>query len=196
MSKAGSSAPDGAPKSKPSRESLDPAPETAAIPPTPILKGPPVPGAPDPSLAEGGKQSKGTSSKASPDGGGTVETTGRRSVFRSIRRQLTDEELGQTGSQKLILDGLERAENNCEEYKVYVDKYHAAEKERCILHERLKHRALMNDLCDLAYVTGSILLGLSAGLFERIPDKWVGGALGVLGLLLVGGAFFTKRAKR
>jgi hypothetical protein len=40
-------------------------------------------------------------------------TTGRRQAFRDLRRQLTDEDLGSAGVQKLLLDELERAESQC-----------------------------------------------------------------------------------
>lgn len=62
------------------------------------------------------------------EGGPTVPAAGRRSSFRDIRRQLTEEELKQTGVQKLVIEDFERAEMECEALRSYVDRFHEADK--------------------------------------------------------------------
>src|SRR6266446_3044623 len=67
----------------------------------------------------------------------TTSATGRRPSFRDIRRQLTEEELRQPGVQKLLIEDFERAENECELLRSYIDKYHQADKLVGILNEKL-----------------------------------------------------------
>ena len=54
---------------------------------------------------------------------------GRQQVFRDLRRQLSAEELTQTGVHKLILEELERLDIQCQDLRAYVDRFHAADKE-------------------------------------------------------------------
>src|SRR5258707_29952 len=78
--------------------------------------------------------------------GPTAPASGRRSSFRDIRRQLTDEELKQTGAQKLIIEDFERAESECEVLRGYIQMFHEADKQVAVLTEKLKSNVVMEIL--------------------------------------------------
>src|SRR5258708_6140348 len=67
-----------------------------------------------------------------------TETTGRRQVFRDIRRQLEEGDLASKGVQKLLLNELETSEGDCEALRAYVERFHEADKRAAVLDERLK----------------------------------------------------------
>jgi hypothetical protein len=92
------------------------------------------------------------------------EPKARRALSR-LKRELTDEELSSPGVQKLLLDSLERAEEENTDLKSFRDRYYDSDKQRGILGEKLKtHIAL--DVVS----TGCIAVGAAAIVYA--PVAW------------------------
>jgi|TARA_R100000501_G_C2541867_1_gene60274 hypothetical protein len=61
-------------------------------------------------------------------------------TFARIKRELSDDELGQTGFQKMQMDNVERLEEECFELRGYIERYHEADKQVGVLNEKLKSK--------------------------------------------------------
>jgi hypothetical protein len=129
-----------------------------------------------------------------PQGALTAPANGRRGSLRDIRRQLTEEELKQTGVQKLVIEDFERAEMECDALRAYVEKFHEADKCVGIMTEKLKVDK------GLEIITGVGLIGGGA-IFSLAPSFWAVNtfqgvaALGI-GTLFVGGSILAKVVQR
>jgi hypothetical protein len=119
--------------------------------------------------------------------GPTAPSSGGRPAFREIQRQLSDEELQQTGVQKLLLDNFERADSECVSLREYVEKYHKADKENEALRARLKTNVAMEILTAAGVAAGSSIISLAPSLFPAGSDgRSFGVAIGLV--LLLGSA--------
>lgn len=99
-----------------------------------------------------------------------------------MRRQLGDDELAQSGAQKLLIDMLEQAEQEKDEYKAFVPKYYEAESRASMLNEKLNSVTAVEVLHGTVVALGGILMGQSTYANTLF---WVGAALIV-------GAGFSK----
>jgi hypothetical protein len=108
----------------------------------------------------------------------TVPTSGKRQSLLNIRRQLTNEELSQSGTQKMLLEMLEEAENHGESMKNFEAKYYTADKQSAILNEKLNADRSIEVFFGTGIGLGGAILGLS-------PFFWsLGSIYGALCLLL------------
>jgi len=95
----------------------------------------------------------------------TVPASGTRVSFRNIARQLNNEELCHPGVVKLIIENLDRAEEECEQLRSYVEKFHGADIERSVLKEQLKSSKAL----DAAF---AVLIGLGCAAIGVTPSFW------------------------
>jgi hypothetical protein len=91
-----------------------------------------------------------------------VPNSGKRSSFRDIRRQLSEEELRQTGVQKLIIEDFERAEADCEALRTYVELYHDKDKEAATLSEKLKTNLALEIVTAAMLAAGGGIVSLAS----------------------------------
>lgn len=117
----------------------------------------------------------------------TEDVPKARSALSRLKRELSDEELGQPGVQKLLLDYLFRAEEENATLRSIREKYHEADKENGILREKLKTGNAM-DLISIGTLTiGGVVLGSATSVWASQPTGWiallVGVALIVLGIV-------------
>lgn len=123
---------------------------------------------------------------------GTALPSGRRQAFRDVRRQLTDDDLQSPGVHKLILDELERAETECDQYRAYLERYHEADRKAAVLEEKLRPSRAVDVLFGVGVGVGSAIMGLA-------PTFWMVQPLGQLclavGAVLVVGATIGKLTK-
>jgi hypothetical protein len=119
--------------------------------------------------------------------------SGRRQAFQDLKRGLTDTELASTGTQKLLLDMLECAEAERDEYKQFVGKFHEADKRTGVLEEKQQTNRTNEVMFGVMVGVGGTAIGLA-------PAIWDNGARGPLwcilcagvGLALIGGASFAR----
>lgn len=95
-----------------------------------------------------------------------TETTGRRQVFRDIRRQLEEGDLASKGVQKLLLNELETSEGDCEALRAYVERFHEADKRAAVLDERLKTNTGMEIMFAVGLAVGGALIGWAPTLWD------------------------------
>ena len=91
----------------------------------------------------------------------TVTSTGKRQVFKDIRRQLQDADLASPGVQKLLLDELEQKEAECEILESYIDRFHVADKRAAVLEEKLKTQNAIEVFFAVGMTLGGAIVGLA-----------------------------------
>lgn len=119
--------------------------------------------------------------------------TGKRAALRDLRRELSDNELSNSGVQKLLLEMLENADDECERLRTLADAFYSADKKCAVLTEKVRtHKAI-----DVFFGAG---VGLGGGIIGLAPFFWDTGqghgwmAL-LLGALLVSGATVGRLVK-
>jgi len=88
----------------------------------------------------------------------------RRALSR-LKRELTDEELSSPGVQKLLLDSLERSEEENAALKRFRDKFYESDKQKGVLEEKLKTHVALEMVS-----TGCIAVGAAALVY--VPVAW------------------------
>lgn len=117
---------------------------------------------------------------------------GRRS-FAGARRELTDEEMANTGVVKILLDDTERLEGECAVLRDYVEKFHLSDKRSAILHEKLKPQTAIDLFSGAALAVGSAMVGFAPGAWKQQPTAWM--AL-LLGCVLIIAGIIAKRVSK
>jgi hypothetical protein len=85
---------------------------------------------------------------------------------------------------KILMDELEQAEADRDEYKGYVDRYHEADKRALILAERLKTSKAFEILSNAWLALGGAIIGLVPSQWDpHVP--WRGQATLAIGVLLL-----------
>jgi len=90
-----------------------------------------------------------------------VSTRGKMTSFVGIRRQLTEDELKSPAVQKLLLDMLEEAAADRDEYKAYVEAFHEADKRASVFSERLNADKSIEVFFGFGMGIGGILCGFA-----------------------------------
>ena len=108
--------------------------------------------------------------------------------YSKIRRELSDEDLGNTAVQKLILSEIDRLEIEITKLEIYQDKFHEADKQSAILNEKLKSNNSHEILYSFCLAVGSAIMGLST-LFPIREEGWI---FLVVGSLLLIGSILSK----
>jgi len=130
-------------------------------------------------------------SQSQPDESGAqrVETQipKTRKALSLVKRELSESDLKNPGVQKMLMDDLERAEDEISELKTYRDKFYTADRDLAVTKEKLKTRWSIELI-----TTGCIALG--AAVLANLPEAWkhqpygwlvlvIGGTLTVVGIL-------------
>lgn len=121
--------------------------------------------------------------RSTSDASTAVSTTGRRQAFQDLKRQLTEVNLAEPGTQKLILDMLINAEAERDDLKIFVAQYYDADKRASILQEKLKGNRLNEILTTSGVGFGFALIGLTPTLWDA--PKYGGPICLAIGALLV-----------
>ena len=103
-----------------------------------------------------------------------------RQSFRRLSRELSPEDLRETGTQKMILDLLDQLEEENDEQKEFKEKFHERDKDVAVLRERLKKSTAQDIVIGATLAGGSLILGH----LPSLPDGWVAPVVG--GLLVAG----------
>jgi hypothetical protein len=109
----------------------------------------------------GTEQDEAADEAPSENGGETPpQLKGRRSFSRA-RRELTDEELGHPAVQKMMMDELDRLDGENGELKLYVEKFHGADKNSAILSEKLKKENAREIVFGAMMTIGAAAIGFA-----------------------------------
>jgi len=123
----------------------------------------------------------------------SVPNTGRRQSVRNVARQLNPEELTNSGVIKLIIENLDRAEDDCEGFELYVDRFHGADKQCAVFAEKLRTQASIEVAFGVGVGLGCALIGLSPSLWDA---SYKGPMILAMGILLVLGGVAVRVIKR
>ncbi|MCX6995687.1 MAG: hypothetical protein NTV49_01035 [Kiritimatiellaeota bacterium] len=123
-----------------------------------------------------------------------VSTSGKMTSFTGIRRQLTDDELKSPAVQKLLLDMLEDAARDRDEYKTFVQSFHEADKRASVLAERLNADRSVEVFFGAGMGIGGVLCGF-APVFWAISSSY-GIMCLVVGASLMATACIGRLVKR
>jgi len=118
--------------------------------------------------------------------GTSVGTKARRSLSKS-RRELTEEELGQSGVRLMLFDEVDRLETEVSRLRSYEERFHEADKKVAVLQEN-KRRDIATE------VLYGVCLSLGVGILARsvATPEGLTVVTGVTGGVLVLGAIVTK----
>jgi len=119
---------------------------------------------------------------------------GRRLALSELRRTLTEEELKNPGALKLILDELERVDNECETLKGYVDRFHYADKQAAVLQEKQKSITSIEIAYGIGMALGGAIIGLAPTFGTKESQTQLYVAL-VIGVVLIIGALLMRWKK-
>jgi hypothetical protein len=135
----------------------------------------------DPTTTPDQAEQKEVPSSSSPATPISAPVTGQRVAFKDLKRQLTPDELSNTGTQKLILDALicaEEERNDLKaELKIIVSKYHDADKLASVLDQKLK----TNKANEVLF---GVLVGFGCGCIGLAPFFWDNKVQGIIALTL------------
>ena len=112
-------------------------------------------------------------------------------AFRRIPRELTEEELANPAVQKLLVGNLDRLETEKEEYRLYMERFHEADKKVAVLEEKGKTKLALEILSGTCLTCGGLAIGQINALWPQ-PLGWIAV---VLGLVLLGGGIYAKKVK-
>lgn len=110
-------------------------------------------------------------------------------AYGALARGLTSEELSQTGTQKLILNDLSKAELKVKELEPFRDKFYSLLTEKSVLDEKLSKTKRSEILYSFCITTGGVIIGLAKIFYEANGGLTaIMIAIGVL--LIIGGILF------
>lgn len=122
-----------------------------------------------------------------------AEAPKARRAFTKVRRELTEEELASPAAQRLILDELDQLEQQNVELSEFRDRFHKVDKEKAILHERMRKSIASEIIFGLCLTVGAALIGLT-------PLLWVVKLHGLLslaiGVILIIGGVLSKAVQK
>jgi hypothetical protein len=103
-----------------------------------------------------------------------------RKALAGVPRQLTPADLATPGVQKMLIEELERAEEEVSELKTFRDKFHVADKELAVTKQKIRGWAAMEIIS-----TGCIAGGAAAFAYAPVETHtqyggWVAAAFGAV----------------
>jgi hypothetical protein len=123
------------------------------------------------------------------DGGpaddGHLQPKGRRLSFGKVRRDLTEDELGSSGVQKMMLDELDRMDQSEIELKSVSEKYYVDKAALAVAQEKLKTHNAFDVLSTGSVAIGSLLFGAAFSFREGDTQFWIGISLSIV-LIIIG----------
>ena len=116
-----------------------------------------------------------------PDGEEGVRRSGKgRQAVRKLRRELSEEELSNPGTLRMILDQHDELLQENDELRRIRERFHVCEKEAAVLRERLNKSNAQDIVLGAALVGGSLILGYLPSLWSTQPNGWIAMVVGAI----------------
>ena len=116
-----------------------------------------------------------------------------RQAFKKLRRELSEEELSNPGTLRMILDQHDQLVEENDDLREIRERFHVCDKDAAVLRERLKKSNAQDIVLGATLVGGSLVLGHLPSLWSTQPTGWV--AL-VVGTILVVGSVGARLVLR
>jgi hypothetical protein len=112
-----------------------------------------------------------------------------RRAFSSYRRELNDKEPASRAIIKILLDDIDRLEDETERLSEYRDRFYKADKEAAILRQRLCASVAQEVISMTCMTLSGIIIGAA---FSISPDTWVRVGVIVIGSVLLLAGIIAK----
>lgn len=122
--------------------------------------------------------------------GREVPATGR-TLFKSLTRELSDADMGNSGVQKMLLAELERLENENANSRGYIERFHDADKDRAVLQEKVRTVKSIDIICGTGIAIGGIMVGLSPAFWSSPGILFL-----IIGAILIISATLARIVKK
>jgi len=127
--------------------------------------------------------------------GKTSEGIKQKRAYSSARRELTEDELKSPAVHCFLLDEIDRLDKEVFELKEYKERFHAVDKGKAVLEEKIKKPVFADIIFGLCLTVGAALLGLLPYFYE-IKQPSTGIILGFVGIVLIIGGIIAKTVLR
>jgi hypothetical protein len=113
-----------------------------------------------------------------------VAPSGGRVALRNIERELTPTDLNNNpAALKMVLDRLDKAEEDCGRLQGYEERFHEADKKAAVLQQKIDSLVGFDILHSMLLGVGGIMIGVGQGILNATPwPAWVIMSLGVIAI--------------
>lgn len=108
-----------------------------------------------------------------------------RKSFSKLRRELSDEELSSPAVQRMLIDEIERLDDERTVLSIKADKYHDVDKQLGVLGEKLKSKVSVDILHISCMTIGAAALTYAPSIWQMQPTATISAIFGVI-LILAG----------
>lgn len=129
----------------------------------------------------------------SPHGGKIRQT--KRQALSDVKRQVTDEDLTNPTVARMLLDDVERLEEENDELRGFKERFHSSDRDAAVLRERLNASTARDVLESAFLIVGSLILGHVPSLWSSQPTGGIALAIGAIAILGVFSAKYVAKRK-
>lgn len=113
-------------------------------------------------------------------------------AFSKLNRELQDEDLNNRGTQRLLLNELDKYEMCKTQLEEYREKFHSADKTNAVLSARLSSSTAFEITNSCMITIGSILIGLTPSILEGGKTYYLTWIILAVGLIALSGGIISK----
>ncbi len=117
---------------------------------------------------------------------------GRRALG-NVRRELSEKELSSPGARRLLLDNVDRLEDEVATLRQVEENFHDVDKRAAILEEKLKASVAVDVMFGVALSVGFGLIGIVSNIWDKKPYNII---IVILASVLIVGGIAVKVLKR
>jgi hypothetical protein len=103
-----------------------------------------------------------------------------RKSFSKVRRELTEEELSSTAVQRLLLEDIERLEEEKIELLTYREQYYQVDKKAAVLDQIAKKSIASDIVFAVCLCVGAAALGYAPSVWNAQPSGYIAIAFGLI----------------
>jgi len=116
-----------------------------------------------------------------------AQTRKARRALSRITRELTQEDLSQAGVQKMLVEELERAEEENSDLESFREKFHSVDKDLSVSNQKLKGWKSNEIISTACIAVGAAVIVYAIEAWKTQPSGWmalvVGGILTCIGIV-------------
>lgn len=117
----------------------------------------------------------------------------KRGAYKQLKRDLDEEELNSKGTQKLLLNDLDRLEEEVLELKIFRDRFYETDKNYNVTKEQLRSLTSKDVFYTIVISIGGTIIGLSPSIWSS--NLQIAICVLIAGILLIIGSLISKFRK-